>query len=94
MKDLKREILAYALQNSIEFGKADASKILPKLFQHGLEKKDIPEIMILITTLEAKLEDVNELISQNHTYAVPLIAGVDVRRINRAYKEWMTQEIV
>ena len=52
------------------------------------------EIMILITTLESKLEDVNELISQNHTYAVPLIAGVDVRRINRAYKEWMTQEIV
>lgn len=51
------------------------------------------EVMILITTFESKLEDMNELISQNHTYATPLIAGVDVRRVNRSYKEWMTEEM-
>ncbi len=55
--------------------------------------KKLSQIMILITTLESKLEDVNELISKNHSYAVPLIAGVDIRRMNRAYKEWMGGQI-
>ena len=33
------------MKNAIEFGKADAGKILPKLFQHGLDKKDIKNVM-------------------------------------------------
>lgn len=52
----------------------------------------VSEVMLLITTFELKIEDVNELISSNHTYGAPMIACVDVRRINRAYKEWVTQE--
>ena len=57
MKDLSSEIKAHALKNAIEFGKADASRILPKLFQHGLEKKDIgkimPEVQRIIKELNA-----------------------------------------
>lgn len=54
--------------------------------------KCVDQIMLCITTFENKSEDVNELISQNHSYSVPMIATTDVRRINRAYKEWMTGE--
>lgn len=53
----------------------------------------VSQVMLLITTLESKLEEVNELISKHHAYAVPLIAGVDIRRMNRTYKEWMIKEI-
>ena len=53
----------------------------------------IDQAMLLVTTFEAKLEDVNQIISDNHTYSVPLIAGVDVRRINHPYKEWMMEVI-
>ncbi len=45
MKDFSKEIKAYALKNAIEFGKAEPGRILPKLFQHGLNKKDIKQIM-------------------------------------------------
>jgi len=45
MKKFDNEIYAYALKNAIEFGKADAGRILPKLFLHGLDKKDIKLIM-------------------------------------------------
>lgn len=45
MKDFSKEIKAYALKNAIEFGKAEAGRILPKLFQHGLDKKDIKQVM-------------------------------------------------
>lgn len=55
--------------------------------------KSVSQVMLLVTTFEAKLEEVNEIISENHTYSVPLIAGVDVRRINHPYKEWMTEVI-
>ena len=45
MKNLSNEIKAYALKNALEYGKADAGRILPKLFNHGLDKKDIKKIM-------------------------------------------------
>ncbi len=43
--DLTTYIRAYAAKNALEFGKAEAGRILPKLFQHGLEKKEIGKIM-------------------------------------------------
>jgi periplasmic divalent cation tolerance protein len=55
--------------------------------------RKISQIMIIVTTFESKLETLNDLISQHHSYSTPLIAGVDVRRINRAYKEWVMEEI-
>jgi len=53
----------------------------------------VEQAMLLITTFEAKMEDVNKIIYENHTHSVPLIAGVDVRRINHPYKEWMSEVI-
>jgi len=45
MVSFDKEIKAYALKNALEFGKADAGKILPKLFQNGLNRKDIGKVM-------------------------------------------------
>ncbi|MES2315314.1 MAG: divalent cation tolerance protein CutA [Patescibacteria group bacterium] len=56
--------------------------------------KQMEEVMMLITTFEQKIETVNDLISKHHSYSTPLIGSVDVRRINRAYKEWMSEEVV
>lgn len=53
----------------------------------------VSQAMLLITTFESKLDSVTQIINENHTYSVPLIAGVDVRRINHPYKEWMMNEI-
>lgn len=58
MIDLSREILAYALQNALEHGTADAGRVLPKLFQHGLDKKDIPLVM---KKINETVEQVNSL---------------------------------
>lgn len=49
MTKYENEITAYALKNAIEFGKADAGRILPKLFQHGLQKSEIKEIMPIVS---------------------------------------------
>ena len=55
--------------------------------------KHVTQAMLMITTFEAKLEDVTQILSENHSYSIPLIAGVDVRRVNSSYKEWMMKEI-
>ncbi len=60
MKDLSKEILAYALQNAIEHGKADVGRILPKLFQHGLDKKEIPIAMKEINEVVKKVNSLND----------------------------------
>jgi glutamyl-tRNA synthetase len=44
-------IKAYSLKNALEFGKADVGKVLPKLFQHGLDKSKIGEVMPTIQKL-------------------------------------------
>lgn len=62
MKDFSKEILAYALQNAIEHGKADAGRILPKLFQHGLDRKEIPLVM---KKINETVDDVNSMNDEN-----------------------------
>src|SRR5689334_11603387 len=54
------EIKAYALRNAIEYGKADSGKILPKLFQHGLDKKDIKTIMPRIQELTKEINSLSK----------------------------------
>jgi periplasmic divalent cation tolerance protein len=54
----------------------------------------VEKFMITISTFEKKLEELTFIISENHKLSAPMIAGVDVRRVNSDYKEWMTQVIV
>ncbi len=44
-KEFSDEIYAYALENAMHYGKAKEGAVLPKLFQHGLEKGEIKDVM-------------------------------------------------
>ena len=57
------------------------------------EVKEGSEMMIMISTFESKIDAVTDLICSNHSYSTPMIAGVPVKRINRAYKEWVNEEM-
>ena len=58
MVNLDNEIKAYSIKNALEHGKADPSKILPKLFNHGLEKTEIKTIMPIISKT---IKEINSL---------------------------------
>ena len=58
MGKFTKEIYAYAFKNSLDFGKADAGKVLPKLFQHGLEKGKIKDV---IQEIQEVVKEVNSL---------------------------------
>ena len=55
--------------------------------------KEEQEAGLYIKTLENKLQAVEDLISSNHAYSVPMIATSNIYRINRPYKEYMAQVI-
>lgn len=80
MVDFEKEIKAYALKNAIEHGKADASKILPKLFQHGLKKEEIGKIMPFINKV---VKDANELSKEQRVEAYKKLEGVVKEREER-----------
>ncbi|MDP1695284.1 MAG: glutamate--tRNA ligase [archaeon] len=58
MGEFSKEIRAYALKNAIEFGQANAGKILPKLFQHGLKKEEVGKF---IHEIEKVVKEINSL---------------------------------
>ncbi|MEK7143997.1 MAG: divalent-cation tolerance protein CutA [Patescibacteria group bacterium] len=47
------------------------------------------EAVLLIKTTESKVAEIENIILSNHSYAVPIIATIDIHRINREYKEWL-----
>lgn len=47
------------------------------------------EAGMYVKTVETKLQDIEDLLHQNHSYSVPCVAATSVYRINRPYKEWM-----
>jgi periplasmic divalent cation tolerance protein len=51
------------------------------------------QAMLMVSTIEKNLQGVDDLMSVKHEYNTPMIAGVDVRRINHDYKEWMAQTL-
>jgi glutamyl-tRNA synthetase len=58
MGKFSKEIQAYALRNAIEFGKADVERVLPKLFQHGLDRGDVKNV---ISEVQEVVKSVNKL---------------------------------
>jgi len=50
---------------------------------------DDKEATLLIKTVESKVAEIESEILKNHSYAAPIIAVIDIRRINREYKEWL-----
>ncbi len=71
VKDLLNEIYAYALENSILHEKAIPGAVLPKLFQHGLNKDEIRDIMPLINDVIKKVNklSINEKNKEFEVYS-------------------------
>lgn len=54
---------------------------------------DEKQVILIITTFQQKLEEINEIISKNTTFQTPFISTIDISRINRPFKEEMATEI-
>lgn len=55
------------------------------------ELKTRQESALLIKTTESKVQDIENLILTDNPQRTPCVATLDIRRVNREYKEWMAQ---
>ncbi len=54
------------------------------------EIKEDKESVLIIKTNEPKVAQIEEFLARNHTYSTPFVGSIDIRRINREYREWMS----
>lgn len=86
-KRLAKLVLDKKLANDIDIWPIDSLS----LGNGGI--KEEKESALLMKTSESKLAEIESLILANHTYKTPCIAAIDVRRINREYKERLMRYI-
>ncbi|MBI5733187.1 divalent-cation tolerance protein CutA [Candidatus Jorgensenbacteria bacterium] len=55
------------------------------------EKREGEGAVLFIRTLESKLQEIEDLIGTHNMHGIPCVAAVDVRRINRHYKEHLVE---
>jgi glutamyl-tRNA synthetase len=73
--DLEKYIYAHALKNAIDYGKTDAGRVLPKLFQHGLAKEKIketmPQIAKIVKEINSMTKEKREELFKKYAELVP-----------------------
>ena len=55
------------------------------------EIRDEREIGVILKTEVSKWKELREAIKELHPYDVPLIARIDLDKLNREYSEWMAR---
>jgi len=55
------------------------------------EVRDEKEIGVILKTEVSKWKELREAIKELHPYDVPLIARIDLDKLNREYSEWMAR---
>ena len=80
----------------VEAKLAACVQILPKMtsvyFWEGKVQSQ-PEHMLLIKTLEEKLDELSEFIKKNHSYEVPEIVALSAGKVSEDYLKWMRDVI-
>ena len=58
------------------------------------ELKAVSEYVIIVKTIDSKVQAVDEITRENHSYQTPCIASFSSHRINHEYKEWLQKQVV
>ncbi|MEK7624603.1 MAG: divalent-cation tolerance protein CutA [Patescibacteria group bacterium] len=61
-------------------------------FEEGKIKKT-KEAAAIIKTRKINFKKVEKFISKNHSYKVPCIAGIPVRKVNKKYFHWLKETL-
>lgn len=82
-----RELVERKLASCVNFWPIQSIYFWEGQIQEGTE------VALVIKTVEAHMQEIEDFVSKNHSYTNPFIGAFDVRRVNRAYKEWMMTQI-
>jgi len=83
-KKVSKLILEKGLAGTVNLSRVNS------LYQGNEGLVSQPGITVLIKTVEAKVQEIENLIhEQNHQKIPPCIAVINIFRVNKEYKEWL-----
>ena len=51
--------------------------------------KEVSEVSLLVKTIDSKVQIVEDIVRDLHSYTTPCIASFALHRLNREYKDWL-----
>ncbi len=57
------------------------------------EMKNENEQVLIVKTSEEKFQMIEEVIKKNHSYDVPCVAALDVKRVNPEFRAWVVESL-
>ena len=51
------------------------------------------EVAVIIKTRKANFKKVEKFISKNHSYKIPCIVGIPIRKVNKKYFHWLKENL-
>jgi len=52
--------------------------------------REAGEYVLIVKTIDSKVQIVEDIARENHSYKTPFIGTLSLTRLNREYKEWLT----
>ena len=77
------------MSEAMPSGLAESEEEVLKKAEAGLEIKPAEVSPAPDEANEPKMAEIEDFLIKNHTYTTPIVAAIDVKRLNRQYKEWM-----
>ena len=63
------------------------------MFQEEGSLKGVNEVSMIVKTIDSKIQDVEDIVRELHSYKVPCIAAFSLHRLNREYKDWLMSQV-
>jgi len=63
------------------------------LYRDNGALREAHEYAIIAKTIDSRVQNVEDVIREHHSYKVPCVATLSLSRMNREYKEWLTGQI-
>ncbi len=63
---------------------------IQSMYSENGSLKEVAEYVVIAKTIDSKVQSVEDIIRENHSYKVPFVGTISLTRLNREYKEWLT----
>ena len=66
---------------------------IESIYREDGATREVEEAALLVKTIDAKVQQVEDTVRELHSYEVPCIASFSLHRLNHEYKNWLVGQV-
>ncbi len=66
---------------------------IDSIYSENGKTKEVTEASLLVKTIDSKVQAVEDVVRDLHSYSTPCIASFALHRLNREYKDWLVRAV-